>query len=170
MASLSRSVAGQRDDAKRNRALKAIGMAGLLCGVLDITAALLVYGAMGHRPQRLLQGITSVAIGPRAFSGGLVTAALGLFFHFVTAFGAATGFYLASRWMRFLVQRTVLCGALYGVAVYFFMDRVVIPLFSHKPRPFDLKSAFIGIVIHIFCVGLPIAFMVRKYGRLVPAP
>jgi uncharacterized membrane protein YagU involved in acid resistance len=169
MASLSSSVAGQRGDAKRNSAAKAIGMAGLLCGVMDITAALVVYGAMGHRPQRLLQGITSVAIGLRAFSGGLATAALGLFFHFVVAFGAATMFYLASRRMRFLVQRTVLFGAFYGVAVYFFMDRVVIPLFSHKPRPFDLKSAAIGVVIHIFCVGLPIAFMVRKYGSPVPA-
>jgi hypothetical protein len=168
MASLRSFFILQRGDAKKNSAAKAIGMAGLLCGVMDITAALLVYGAMGYRPQRLLQGITSVAIGPRAFSGGLATAALGLFFHFVTAFGAATVFYLASRWMRFLVQRTVLCGALYGVAVYFFMDRVVIPLFSQKPRPFNPKSAVIGMVIHIFCVGLPIAFMVRKYGRAVP--
>jgi hypothetical protein len=169
MASSSSSVAVQRDHAKRNTAAKAIGMAGLLCGVLDITAALLVYGAMGYRPQRLLQGIASVAIGPRAFSGGLATAALGLFFPFVTAFGAGTVFFLASRRMRLLIQRTVLCGALYGVAVYFFMDRVVIPLFSHKPRPFDLRSAVIGIVIHIFCVGLPIAFIIRKYGRLIPA-
>jgi hypothetical protein len=168
MASLRSFFILQRGDANRNSAAKAIGMAGLLCGVMDITAALLVYGAMGYRPQRLLQGITSVAIGPRAFSGGLATAALGLFFHFVTAFGAATVFYLASRWMRFLVQRTVLCGTLYGVAVYFFMDRVVIPLFSQKPRPFNPKSAVIGMVIHIFCVGLPIAFMVRKYGRAVP--
>jgi uncharacterized membrane protein YagU involved in acid resistance len=67
--------------------------------------------------------------------------------------------------MRFLLQRTVLWGALYGVVVYFFMDRVVIPLFSSKPRPFNLKFAVIGIVIHIFCVGSPIAFMVRKYSE-----
>jgi hypothetical protein len=46
----------------------------------------------------------------------------------------------------------------------------VIPLFSHKPRPFDLTSAVIGIVIHILCVGFPIAFMVRRYGRLAPVP
>jgi hypothetical protein len=167
MASLSSSAAVQRGEAKRNSAAKAIGMAGLLCGAMDITAALVVYGAMGYRPQRLLQGITSVAIGPRAFSGGAATAALGLFFHFVVAFGAATVFYLVSRRMRFLLEQTVLSGALYGIVVYFFMDRVVIPLFSHKPRPFDLKSAAIGITIHIFCVGLPIAFMVRKYGSPV---
>jgi hypothetical protein len=169
MTSLGSSVAVQRADAKKKSAAKAIGMAGLLCGVMDITAALAVYGAMGYRPQRLLQGITSVAIGPRAFSGGLATAALGLVFHFVTAFGAATVFYLVSRRVRFLLEQTLLCGAFYGVAVYFFMDRVVIPLFSHKPRPFDLESAVIGIVIHIFCVGLPIAFMVRQYGGPVSA-
>src|ERR1700722_11501184 len=127
MSSLSSSVEAQHSDAKRNSGAKAIGMAGLLCGVMDITAALVVYGAMGIRPQRLLQGITSVAIGPRAFTGGVATAALGLFFHFVVAFGAATLFYLVSRRMRFLLERTVLCGALYGIVVYFFMDRVVIP-------------------------------------------
>jgi hypothetical protein len=169
MASLSTSVAVQRGGVKRNSAAKAIVMAGLLCGVMDITAALVVYGAMGIRPQRLLQGITSVAIGPRAFTGGLATAALGLCFHFVVAFGAATMFYLVSRRMRFLLKRTLLCGALYGIVVYFFMDRVVIPLFSHKPRPFNLKFAIIGIIIHIICVGSPIAFMVRKYGTPVRA-
>ena len=169
MSSLSSSVAVQHSDAKRNSAAKAIGMAGLLCGVMDITAALVVYGAMGIRPPKLLQGIASVAIGPQAFTGGVATAALGLFFHFVVAFGAATMFYLVSRRMRFLLERTVLCGALYGIVVYFFMDRVVIPLFSHKPRPFNLKLAVIGITIHIICVGSPIAFMVRKYSTPVRA-
>jgi hypothetical protein len=45
----------------------------------------------------------------------------------------------------------------------------VIPLFSHKPRPFNLKFAVIGIIIHIICVGSPIAFMMRKYGSPLPA-
>jgi hypothetical protein len=120
MASLSSSVAVRCGDSKGNSAAKAIGMAGLLCGVMDITAALVVYGAMGIRPQRLLQGITSVAIGPGASSGGVATAALGLFFHFVVAFGAATMFYLVSRRMRFLLERTVLCGALWRHSGLFF--------------------------------------------------
>src|ERR1039458_8712574 len=63
--------------------LRAILWGGLLCGALDITAAFVIYGAMGQPPMRLLQGIASGLLGPRAFSGGMATALLGFFFEFV---------------------------------------------------------------------------------------
>ncbi|SRR5713226_9633695 len=53
--------------------------AGFACGFLDITAALVVYGFFGLKPMRLLQGIASGLLGPKAFSGGLATALLGYF-------------------------------------------------------------------------------------------
>ena len=81
---------------------KAISVAGLTCGVMDISAALVVYGLMGSKPLRLLQGIAGGILGPRTYSGGISTALLGLAFHFVIAFGAATIFFLASRVMPFL--------------------------------------------------------------------
>jgi len=144
---------------------KAIAAAGMLCGTMDITAALVVYGQFGLRPQRLLQGIAAGVLGNRSFESGWATAALGLFLHFVIAFGAATVFYVASRWMRFLVDSWALWGGLYGVAVYFFMQRVVIPLSQAARRPFSWKMMWIGIVIHIICVGLPIAWGVKRFGK-----
>ena len=144
---------------------KAICMAGFTCGAMDITAALLVYGSMGLKPLRLLQGIAAGLLGPRAYDGGVPTALLGLFLHFVIAFGAASVFFLASRYIRFLLDYAILSGVLYGVAVYFFMNRVVVPLSAATKRPFSLKMMLIGIVIHIFCVGLPIALSIRKYSR-----
>jgi hypothetical protein len=144
---------------------KAICMAGLTCGVMDITAALLVYGSMGLKPLRLLQGIAGGIFGPRAYTGGVPTALLGLFLHFVIAFGAATVFFIASRYIRFLPDHAVVSGILYGIAVYFFMNRVVVQLSAATKRPFSLKMMLIGIVIHIFCVGLPIALNIRKYAR-----
>lgn len=144
---------------------KAIVSAGTICGIMDITAALLVYGAMGAQPIRLLQGIAAGILGASSYSGGLATAFLGLVLHFVIAFGAATVFYLASRGFRFLIDHAVLSGVLYGIAVYFFMQRIVIPLSHARRNPFSLKFMIIGIVIHIFCVGLPIALSVRKYSR-----
>src|ERR1700690_3899546 len=101
---------------------------GLLCGIMDITAALVVYGQFGLRPQRLLQGVAGGLLGPRTYEGGWATALLGLFFHFVIAYGAATVFYVASRWLGFLVEYAVVAGALYGIAVYFFMQLVVVPM------------------------------------------
>src|SRR5260370_3726866 len=43
--------------------LFAILCAGFACGVLDITAALLVYGHYGRPPMRLLQGIAAGLLG-----------------------------------------------------------------------------------------------------------
>lgn len=144
---------------------KAIVSAGAICGIMDITAALVVYGTMGAKPVRLLQGIAGGILGPDAYKGGFATALLGLGLHFVIAFGAATVFYVASRGIRFLVDQAALSGVLYGIAVYFFMQRVVIPLSRANRSPFSLKFMVIGIIIHIFCVGLPIAFSIRKHSR-----
>jgi hypothetical protein len=144
---------------------KAIVSAGTICGLMDITAAFLVYGTMGAKPLRILQGIAGGILGPRSYNGGLATALLGLALHFVIAFGAATVYYLASRGMRFLVDQAVFSGVLYGVAVYFFMQRIVVPLSHARRSPFSLKLMIIGVIIHIFCVGLPIALSVRKYSR-----
>ena len=144
--------------------LLAVVCGGLACGVMDITAALVVYGYMGAKPLRLLQGIAGGLLGPRTYSGGIATALLGLLCHFVIAFSAATVFVAASRLAPFLVRHAVLCGALYGIVVYFFMSRVVVPLSAAAKFPFSLKMMVIGIVIHIFCVGLPIALAARRFG------
>jgi uncharacterized membrane protein YagU involved in acid resistance len=146
-------------------ATKAIVSAGTICGIMDITAALVVYGSMGAKPLRLLQGIAGGVLGPQTYTGGIATAVLGLALHFVIAFGAATVFFIASRGIRSLLDHAVVFGVLYGVVVYFFMQRVVIPLSRANRNPFSLKFMIIGIIIHIFCVGLPIALSVRKYSR-----
>jgi hypothetical protein len=57
---------------KNPNAMLGLLWAGSACGVLDITAALVVYGFFGLKPVRLLQGIASGLLGPRAFSGGMV--------------------------------------------------------------------------------------------------
>ncbi len=150
---------------ENSNAVRAVLWAGFACGVLDITAALVVYGYLGARPVRLLQGIASGLLGPRAFDGGLATALLGLLCHFFIAFGAATVYFVASRTIPVLVQHAVVSGALYGVAVYFFMNRVVLPLSAAAKRPFSLKLMIIGVVIHTLCVGLPISLSVRRFSR-----
>ncbi len=132
---------------------------------MDISAALIVYGAMGAKPLRLLQGIAAGILGPSAYRGGVPTALLGLALHFVIAFGAATVFFLASRFIPFLLNQAVMSGVLYGIAAYFFMNRIVVPLSGATKFPFSLRMMLIGVVIHIFCVGLPISLNIHKYSR-----
>jgi hypothetical protein len=150
---------------KSPNATLALLWAAFACGVLDITAALVVYGFFGLKPMRLLQGIASGLLGPKAFSGGLATAVLGVLCHFLIAFGAAAVYLVASRALGFLIEHAVVSGVLYGVAVYFFMNRIVLPLSAAAKRPFSFQMMIVGVVIHIFCVGLPISLSVRRFSR-----
>jgi hypothetical protein len=145
-------------------ALRAIWWGGLVSGVLDITAAFIVYGRFGAKPIPLLQGIAAGLLGTQAFSGGLATAALGLLCHFFIAFSATAVYFSSSRWIKFAIQHPVVSGVTYGVLVYFFMNRVVVPLSAARKYPFSLEMMLIGVTIHIFCVGLPIAIAARKYS------
>jgi hypothetical protein len=149
-----------------SRTSRAVLQAGLTCGVRDITAALAVYGAFGLRPIRLLQGIAAGLLGPRAFEGGLATAFLGLLCHFFIAFSAAAVYVAMSRRFSFLVRHAVLSGVAFGIAVYFFMNRIVVPLSAAVKYPFSARMMMIGVVIHIFCVGLPISLTVKRYSAL----
>ena len=150
---------------RNSNAMLAWLWAGFSCGVLDITAALSVYGFFGLKPLRLLQGVASGLLGQSAFNGGVSTALLGLLCHFFIAFGAAGVYVLASRGIGFLIEHAVVSGVLYGVIVYFFMQNIVLPLSAAAKRQFSLKMMVVGIVIHIFCVGLPIALNVRRFSR-----
>lgn len=144
----------------------AVLWAGLTCGVLDITAALVVYGSVyAVRPVPLLQGIARGLSGRQAYRGGIPTALLGLLLHFVIAFSAAAAYFLGSRKFSFLIQHAVVSGVLYGVVVYYFLQ-LVVALSATIKNPFSIKLMLIGVVIHIFCVGLPIALLVRKYSAI----
>jgi hypothetical protein len=137
---------------------------GLIAGVLDITAAIVIYAFRGVAPVRILQSVASGLLGPAAFTGGAKTAALGLALHFFIATAAAAVYFLASRVMPRLVRQARLFGALYGVAVWAFMSFVVLPLSAVRKQPFNPEMALLMVLVHIVCVGLPIAFAARRYS------
>jgi hypothetical protein len=151
--------------ASPGRYLKAVIWGGLACGVCDTIAAFVVYGAFGAKPLVILQSIASGALGRAAFSGGLGTAALGLFFEFVISLGAAAVFVAASRFWPLLIDQAIPAGVLYGVAVYFFMDRIVVPLSLAPHGPVKVRGLVIGLLIHMACVGLPISLGARRALR-----
>lgn len=148
------------------RAFGVIVRAGLLCGVLDITAAFVTWAPKGVMPVDILHGIASALIGPQSFEDGWPTAALGLALHFFIACSAV--FYLASRKLVFMTRQPVLSGMLYGVVVYLIMYWVVIPLSRYHRHPFSISATAIAIVTHMVCVGLPISLVVRSYAPLRP--
>lgn len=146
--------------------LQPIFLGGLIAGTLDICAAFLTaWLRAGVGPVRVLHFVASGLIGPAAFEGGAKTALLGLALHFLIATTATIVFYLASRKLRFLVERPVHFGLLYGVAVYLFMNFVVLPLSRIPQRPMTVSGFIIGLLTIMFCIGLPIALIVRRYSR-----
>lgn len=145
------------------RPLQAVVFAGALAGTLDIVAAFIVYGMLGAMPIRILQSISSGLLGAAAFQGGASTAALGLGLQIFIATVAAWAYYVGSRRLPVLTQRPITWGAAYGVAVYIFMNVVVVPLSAVPKRPFNWKLAPIIVTIHIVCVGVPIAVVLQRY-------
>jgi len=75
-------------------------------------------------------------------------------------------YYAASRKLKVLVDQPIVCGLAYGIPVYLVMTFVVLPL---SAVPFQLSHTLGHVVtalsILMFCVGLPIALVVRRYSK-----
>jgi len=147
------------------KSYRSILFGGLIAGVLDITAAFVNSSLQGRSPIWVLQSIASGLLGAQSYKGGLRTAALGGVLHFLIAFVAAAVYYGGSRRFKFLVHRAVACGLLYGVAVYLFMYSIVLPLTFHRSFFHPLTAVVTGLIIHMFCVGLPISLAVRRFSK-----
>src|SRR5260370_7323624 len=96
------SITASPSSPRSSQAYRAIGWAGLLAGCLDITVAFVEAGLEGRSPVSLLQGIAGGLLGMSSFQGGLATAALGAFFHFLIATTAAAVFYFTNPHFKFL--------------------------------------------------------------------
>lgn len=156
--------------------LKPILYAGALVGVLDITAACIEKRVVaGFTPVRVLKGVAGGLLGRSALEGGFGTATLGLAMHFTMALTVTAIFYALSR--RFSLPKklsgVVAVGLLYGAAVFVVNNFATAPflswvrsLYLHTPILFKPPMGWSQLVIHLFCVGLPIALVMRQYSSL----
>jgi hypothetical protein len=142
---------------------RVVAFGTIVVGAIDAVDAIVVFGLRGVSPVRIFQGIARGLLGPAAIRGGLPAAFLGLLIHLFVAFGIVTTYYVASRKLRILKTHPVLCGAVYGVLAYFFMNRVVIPLSAiGGGGAFSLPLFINGILIHAFGIGIPTALIVAR--------
>jgi hypothetical protein len=143
---------------QRPRAFNAILYGGLAVGVLDGMAAVILTLLYGRSPSRMFQGIARGLIGDASLNGGWATVLLGMSLHFLIAFIWATIYYGASVRLATLIRRPAIWGPIYGVVVFFAMQIIVLPLSAIRKPPFHFVAPLQGIIVHIVCVGLPIAF------------
>jgi hypothetical protein len=128
----------------------------LAVGILDGLSAIITSLVLGGSPIRMFKAIASSLLGREtAMAGGAETILLGVVLHFCVAFGVVAVLYLIVRRMPVLPRYPYIVGPIYGIAVYFMMNYVVLPQTLIQQGPFDLTSMIRGIIIHILFVGLP---------------
>jgi hypothetical protein len=149
--------------ATRPSLVKVIAGAGLLVGTLDILDVIIFYGLRGVSATRILQGIAFGLIGRTSYSLGMRSAALGLLLHFCIATTWAAIYLFASSWLP-LSRHPWIYGTLYGILIYIVMNYVVLPLSHIGLRPLPPLGPLInGVGALIVCIGLPLAFIGRRY-------
>jgi hypothetical protein len=122
------NTSGGTTAVSQSRPFAAIFWGGLFAGAFDLTQAFIGFGLLGATPYRILQHIAGGIFGMRSYQMGSMSAAIGFLLHFTIAFTAATIYYLSSRKIRVLVEQSIICGLLYGEAVFLFMYFAVLPL------------------------------------------
>lgn len=137
--------------------------AGLIAGLLDISAAFIqYYSRTGRNPLAVLKFIASGAFGRRALTGGSDMIVWGLVFHFLLALAFAGLFFWMAARLPLLRKAWVGAGIAYGLAVWIVMNGAVVPLSRTPELPLDWPGALIGISILIACIGLPIAYLAKR--------
>jgi hypothetical protein len=148
---------------------RAIFYGGATVGTLDLIDAFVFFGLRsGSRPVPILHSIAAGFVGREAArAGGIPTAILGVAAHYLVAFCIVTVYVLASRMLPVLRKQWFLCGIIFGIAAYFVMTWVVVPLSNagNGSITFALPVRAVminGILIHAFGVGLPAAYFASR--------
>jgi len=145
------------------RAVRLVTLAGVAGATCDIVYAFLYYGWRGVPPERILQTVASGLLGQASFDGGWATATLGLALHYAIVIVAAALFHVVARRWAWLRQEPVSAGLVYGLAIYGFMNFVVLPLSAYPyPLRFPLLTTATGLLVHMVGVGLPISLITRR--------
>lgn len=140
--------------------LLAIAVGGLIAGTLDLLQACILFG------WKIPLVIAGGLLGHDAVHGGAGTYLLGVALHYFIASSATAIYYAASRRLHFLVEYPLVCGLFFGMAVELVMGYVVLPLSAlHATGPYDLRDVLQGFFVHMVVVGLPVAYLVRRFGR-----
>lgn len=144
------------------RAFDTMVWGGLLAGTLDAVDGVAAFGLKGMSPIQVLQYIASGLLGVASFQGGLKTAGLGVLLHYFIAFAVAAVYYAASLKFPPFYVHPWKWGLAYGVAVYLFMNYLVLPLSAVPKSPFSVALFLNGVIGHAIFVGLAIAWCAHR--------
>jgi uncharacterized membrane protein YagU involved in acid resistance len=149
---------------KEPLAWQTILWSGLIAGLLDSIAGVIVYFIWFKlNPFQVLQSIASGIYGPSAINGGVSMIFAGLLFHFLIAYTVAIIYFLAYPNIIAMGKYKIAAGLIYGFAIWFVMNILILPFTNIPKSPFDGWLAAVGIIWHMTLVGLPISLITAKY-------
>ena len=144
--------------ARIRRYSRSVLFGGLIAGTVDIGAACLING---RGPKIIFQAIASGFLGKASFRMGIPAAALGLVLQWAMSVLIAAIFAVGSSRLRIVRRNWIASGVSYGVAVYFVMNFVVVPLSAAGFSSKFSTSKFIENMLAMILFGLIIAFFGR---------
>jgi hypothetical protein len=151
---------------KRGSIFFAILLTGLLAGTLDAAAAVVHYMiATGKNPIVIFPYIASGVFGKAAFSGNSIMIFWGFVFHYLIAFIFTIFFFLLYPRVKILAANIFITGLVYGLFAWLVMNLLVLPVSNIPKSTFDLKGAITGVIILMFCIGMPIALMAKNFYK-----
>ena len=146
--------------------------AGLIAGTLDIIGACISAYMKNPKvtPEKVLNYIASGAFDPKSYSSPAMQTVSGLLIHFFIAMSFTFLFFLLAKQIPSLVKYPIPIGILYGIFVWAAMRFVILANLSrHKQKPIEKEQDFIDAAIAagilVICIGIPVAFLARRYVR-----
>lgn len=141
--------------------------ATLICGILDILYAIVMSVLSGGTALNVLLSVASGPFGAGVKAWGWTGGLLGLAVHFTIMTVMVTCFILLIKSIRKLSSiNTILLGTIYGCLLYFVMYWIVLslrwPSVFPQTDPIQIIKALIP---HIFLVGIPLAFLVKRHYK-----
>ena len=114
--------------------LKPTAIATAISGTLDILFAMILTVFFGREIGNMLRYVGSGPF-PQATDMGASGAILGLLVHFALMAIMAAGYVFAAGRIPALIEKPIQWGVLYGLATYFVMNWLVVPMRFGTPLP-----------------------------------
>jgi len=139
-------------------------LSGLAAGALDFAAAPTIYPLAYPRASftRIWQSVAEGVLGKASYDGGAITVLIGVALHFFIALCAGIVLVLVMSRAELFRRLWMVSGAVFGVSIYFFMMKVVLPMSLVGAKHPDAKSMAISLAIHILIFGMGSAYVATR--------
>jgi hypothetical protein len=146
----------------RERVLYPALLGGLVAGTVDIAAPALIYMVS---PLVILTAISAGILGREASRANEYAWALGLILQWLMSIVIALIFCAAATRLKWMTQRWIISGLSYGVAVFFVMNYVVVPLSAVAKMPSFTARTFVLNLLAMLVFGLIVAWFAQRAAK-----